>query len=461
MNLEGRPSLCRSCGAIVGAGQTSCAVCGAELTASAPRDSKPRRSYEDDARRFARAVLNRSYLFTILFLIANFFVFLLMWQSSGMNSAALWVFPGPVLQAYGAKLNFLISQNHEWWRFVTPIFIHVNLLHLLVNMYSLWMIGPYVEKLYGSAKFVFFWVVTGIAGVAASYLTVRPQLVKGLLGSFLFKASDDPSVGASGALFGLIGVLFVFGIKFRRELPEGFKRAFGTGLLPVILINLFIGFMGRGFIDNAAHLGGLASGAALALVVDYKRPGERAAITLTWRILQILALALVAISFFMVARHFNRQPAISTPPATTQIKNEEAVEAYLNALNQGQRTFRRAASGKPATGAFERALEALNQAAGPDETADRLRVDLKTLLERIQNLINTSEKNRRRDAVLTETKQLAGDFETWVQKRDQWIKDEGDRYGIELAPPDESDSDTTSPTPASSPVNDTGTGRNF
>jgi rhomboid protease GluP len=79
-------------------------------------------------------------------------------------------------------------------------------------------------------------------------------------------------------LFGLVGVLFIFGIKFRHELPEGFKRAFGTGMLPIIVINLVIGFVGRGFIDNAAHLGGLLSGAALALAVDYRRPGERAGV---------------------------------------------------------------------------------------------------------------------------------------------------------------------------------------
>src|SRR5205807_9386311 len=236
------------------------------------------------------------------------FVFLLMWESSEMSTRVLWTaFPEEVLRVYGAKTNYAIHFDHEWWRFVTPIFIHVNLPHVLINMYSLWVIGPYVEKLYGSAKFVVFWVATGVAGVVASYLTVRPDMVTGLVGSFVFKARDDPSAGASGALFGLIGVLFVFGIKFRRELPEGFKRAFGTGLLPLILINLFIGFMGRSIIDNAAHLGGLASGAALALVVDYKRPGERATITITWRTLQILALALVCISFVMVARHRHTQ----------------------------------------------------------------------------------------------------------------------------------------------------------
>jgi len=146
--------------------------------------------------------------------------------------------------------------------------------------------------------------VTGIAGVVASYLTVRPQLANGLFGRFIFKSMDVPSAGASGALFGLVGVLFIFGIKFRRELPAGFKRAFGTGMLPIILLNLGIGFVGRGFIDNAAHMGGLLSGAALAAVVSYKRPGQSTGVTIAWRVGQVVALLVVAISFFMMARNF-------------------------------------------------------------------------------------------------------------------------------------------------------------
>ena len=263
---------------------------------------------ERNAISFARAVLGRPFIFTIIFLTANFFVFLLMWQSSGMRVAVLWPsgeFPEEVLLAYGAKMNSLIHQQpHEWWRFVTPVFIHVNLLHVLVNMYSLWVIGPWVEKLYGAAKFVVFWVATGVLGVVASYLTVMPDAHPGLIGSFIIKTSDAPSAGASGALFGLAGVLFVFGLKYRRELPEGFKRAFGTGLLPVILINLFIGFTLRGLIDNAAHLGGLLSGVAMASVVSYRRPGARASVAIAWRALQIAALLLVGLSFFMVARRF-------------------------------------------------------------------------------------------------------------------------------------------------------------
>ena len=223
-----------------------------------------------------------------------------------MSSGVLWSgFPEDVLLAFGAKTNYLIQYEHQWWRFLTPVFIHVNLPHVLINMYSLWVIGPWVEKLYGSAKFVVFWVVTGIVGVAASYLTVIPGSHPGMLASFLIKSHDDPSAGASGALFGLVGVLFVFGLKYRRELPEGFKRAFGTGLVPVILLNLGIGFLGRGIIDNAAHLGGLVSGAALASVIGYKRPGQPASITVAWRIAQIASLLLIVVVFFMVARNFD------------------------------------------------------------------------------------------------------------------------------------------------------------
>jgi rhomboid protease GluP len=298
---SGRPSVCRNCGALIGAGETSCQVCGAPLAQSVA--ALP--LHERYAIGYARAVLSRPYIFTIIFLVANLFVFMLMWQSSGMNSGVLWNgFPEGVLLDYGAKKNYYILYEHQYWRFVTPMFIHVNLPHVLINMYSLWVIGPWVEKLYGSAKFVVFWMATGIAGVVASYLTVVPGSQPGVIGSFLIKSGDTPSAGASGALFGLIGLLFVFGIKYRRELPEGFKRAFGTGLLPVILLNLGIGFLARGVIDNAAHLGGLISGAAIATLVSYKRPGQSTGVTIAWRVLQVAGLVLVPLCFFFAAQHF-------------------------------------------------------------------------------------------------------------------------------------------------------------
>jgi hypothetical protein len=75
-------------------------------------------------------------------------------------------------------------------------------------------------------------------------------------------------------------------------------------MLPVILLNLAIGFLGRGIIDNAAHMGGLLSGAALSAVVSYKRPGQPVSVTIVWRIAQIATLLLVLVSFFFIFRHY-------------------------------------------------------------------------------------------------------------------------------------------------------------
>src|SRR5262245_57257891 len=123
-NTAGRPTLCRNCGAIVGAGEPACGVCGAS---TAPQPSSTQHIPDRETLRFARAILNRPYKFTIIILIANLFVFLLMWQSSGLNNHVLWSeFSEPVLVAYGAKLNALINAPyHQLWRFVTPMFVHV------------------------------------------------------------------------------------------------------------------------------------------------------------------------------------------------------------------------------------------------------------------------------------------------------------------------------------------------
>ena len=358
------------------------------------------------------------------------FLFLLMWRSSGMSGNVLKAFPGHVLVAYGAKLNNLIDQQpHQWWRFVTPMFLHGSLLHLLVNMYSLWMIGPYVEKLYGSAKFIFIWVVTGVAGVVASYLTVlSPGTPVGTLGRFIFKTQDGPSVGASGALFGLVGVLFVFGIKFRKELPEGFKRAFGTGLLPIIMINLFIGFMGRGFIDNAAHLGGLLSGSALALVVGYRRPGERSSLALIWQVLQVAAIALVIISFARVVQHFD--PTQYAPPAETPatVPDEKSVEfkKFSKAVNEGLDVLEIAVNGDVTK--VDAALASLEAAPAPDIKADQLRRKLAGLLQRAkQPASGPTPKSARAEP--DPRAGLRADKKSWEKEYEEWLRTIGSSYG--------------------------------
>jgi rhomboid protease GluP len=408
--------MCRSCGAIVGAGQPQCAVCGApstgQLAANQPASSQPPlRPQDRETIRFARAVLARPYKFTVIFLVANLFVFLLMWESSRMDSQALWPgFHESVLLTYGAKMNYLIAQHHQWWRFITPMFIHVNFPHLFINMFSLWMVGPYVEKLYGSAKFVVFWVLSGIAGVVASYLTVRPDLATNSLARFLFKDMDHPSAGASGALFGLVGVLFVFGIKFRRELPEGFKRAFGVGMIPIIVINLLIGFLGRGFIDNAAHLGGLVTGAALAMAAEYRRPGDRTSVSILWRVLQAASLVIVVAGFYKVVRYFNRP----VPPSPQQIANtrQQNFLSFVGGMNMLQEQMSRVIHDHDVS-QVEAVVQIVSHRPAPDARAAELRDRLLAILQKV---VQASNNGQPLDQNLTEERK------TWQEDYNEWFK---------------------------------------
>jgi membrane associated rhomboid family serine protease len=436
----GRPSVCRNCGALVGAGESTCAMCGVPAGGAQQEQQQQQqeqqqqrtraRSLADpETLRFARAVLTRPSTFTFVFLAINVFIFLL------MNAAA----PGgsenhEVLRAYGAKYNSRINEQGEWWRFVTPVFLHIGWIHLLVNMYSLFVLGPYVEKLYGSARFVFFWIATGVAGVVASYLASGAEM-HGIpvVGRFLFRGGDGPSAGASGALFGLIGVLFVFGIKFRRELPEGFKRAFGTGMIPTILINLFIGYS-IPFIDNAAHLGGFVAGAALALFVGYKRPGQRASVAVLWHVLQIAALVLVVVSFGQVARHMG------------EVRSQVS---YVEGLNAGQAAFPLALNKRDANAAAS-AIEQLDRVAPLGEQPDLIRLELRQLLVRARDLALLGEPERTSERVEGQLRQLAADFVAWEKRSDEWVKTEGANYGLALK---EEKDDEPANTPADAPTN--------
>lgn len=146
---------------------------------------------------------------------------------------------------HGAKVNRAISAG-EIWRIVTPIFIHVGGLHFLVNMYSLYAIGPAVERLFSSPRMLSFYLLSGITGVV-----------------FSMAFSPQPSVGASGAIFGLLGALGAFLYRNRGH----FGRAGQIQLRQIVIvavINLGLGFSQR--IDNWGHLGGLLIGVLLTWV---------------------------------------------------------------------------------------------------------------------------------------------------------------------------------------------------
>jgi membrane associated rhomboid family serine protease len=148
--------------------------------------------------------------------------------------------------AYGLKINEDIRLG-QYWRLVTPIFFHGGILHFLVNMYSLYIIGPEVERTFGGIRFLFLYIVTGILGFLAS-----------------FQFSSYESLGASGAIFGLVGAFAVFLYRNQRILGRVGRNVL-YNVVFIILLNIGISFSGG--IDMWGHFGGLGSGLILGWLI--------------------------------------------------------------------------------------------------------------------------------------------------------------------------------------------------
>ncbi len=140
------------------------------------------------------------------------------------------------------------------WRLLTSAFLHGNILHLLVNMYSLWIIGSQVETYIGKWKFLVIYLLSAIMGS---------------LFSIVFYANSI-SIGASGALFGLMGALLYFGYHYRLYL----SNTLTSQIIPIIILNLLFGFTVPG-IDNACHIGGLIGGYLSTMIVGLKYKSQK------------------------------------------------------------------------------------------------------------------------------------------------------------------------------------------
>jgi len=165
-------------------------------------------------------------------------LFILMELSGGSTNSQ-------TLLKYGANLDVLVK-NGEYYRLFTCIFLHIGIMHLLCNMYSLYIIGREVENLFGKIKYIIIFILSGIFGSIMSLAFTHNTI----------------SAEASGAIFGLLGALLYFGMHYRTYLGEAIKRS----IIPIIVVNLIIGFFAEG-IDLAAHIGGLVGGVLVAMMV--------------------------------------------------------------------------------------------------------------------------------------------------------------------------------------------------
>ncbi len=159
------------------------------------------------------------------------------------------------------NLTYLLSNNKvlvrggEIFRLFTCMFLHADITHLILNMYALYLVGPQVERYYGKSKFALIYFVSGFLGS---------------LFSCVFSAENVFSLGASGAIFGLFGSIAYFTYYYRATL-QGLLR---SQIVPVIVINLFIGFLIPG-IDISAHIGGLIGGILTSMFIGIGDKGRR------------------------------------------------------------------------------------------------------------------------------------------------------------------------------------------
>lgn len=160
-----------------------------------------------------------------------------------LQTASQYLLGGDLLAYYGMKVNDFILQG-QLWRFITPVFLHGSMLHIGFNMYALYVFGPQLESLYGHWKFLWLYLVSNFGGVVLSFLL-----------------TDNASLGASTAIFGLLGANAVFVYQNRRLFGNAADRSLRS-MVMVAVVNLLIGMSPR--IDNWGHVGGLLAGAALA-----------------------------------------------------------------------------------------------------------------------------------------------------------------------------------------------------
>jgi membrane associated rhomboid family serine protease len=241
---KGRPRLCRACGNLIGADSDECSFCGAKdrLTAGLLQD--PMRLF--GALGPWRALVAANVIYFAVMAVA----FLLTADEDSRRMVDFFGIPGlydtRTFVLFGGLSPRLVIAG-DYWRLVTPIFIHLGLVHLAMNSFALITLGPTAEDLFGRSKLFVIYMAAGIAGFAASVL-------RGIGGG-----------GASGAIFGLLGAMLAYALRTRSHTAD-LLRGY---VVQWVVYAVILAFMWP--VNNTAHAVGFASGFAIAWLLG---PGE-------------------------------------------------------------------------------------------------------------------------------------------------------------------------------------------
>ena len=278
--------MCPSCRGLIDRGASVCPLCGAPT-------KPPRSRAGTGSGRVLGGLVAVPSTATSALIAVNVALYFLSWYlTQTAASAELASAPGmggirgDVLVRLGGKFGPLMYTGQwwtgQWWRLVTAMFLHAGLLHIGMNMWCLVDLGPAVESLFGSAKFLVIYLVTGVVGFLLS----------------LWWSPYGVSIGASGAVLGLVGVLI--GASFHHGgLGKAYRGQLWRWVMYIFVFGLFFS------VDNAAHAGGLLSGLVLGYAIPEGEPETRASENL-WNALAVLSVLVIAGSFVLMALQLNR-----------------------------------------------------------------------------------------------------------------------------------------------------------
>lgn len=250
-----RPRMCPSCGTLVGTTATKCHQCGASIRfgmAAASRSLGRMMPTNSPVTYCILSLCCLLYGISLLYSLRSGNP--LMPQGGGLSAIFnIGGIDGNTSFVLGSTLplGYIIALG-QWWRLITAIFLHGSLLHIVFNMWVIMDIGPMVEELFGSARYLFLYIATGTFGY------------------FVSAFAGQRSVGASGALLGLIGLL----LASTTRSSSASSQMMRSNLIKWIVYIAIMGFMFSG-IDNYAHFGGLAAGFVLGkLFIDRPPQGQ-------------------------------------------------------------------------------------------------------------------------------------------------------------------------------------------
>ncbi len=167
-----------------------------------------------------------------------------------------WLLPSAEqLSDWGANQGTSVVLKHEYWRLFTNVFLHAGFVHLGMNMWNLFVLGPLVERLYGNLAFAVIYLASGVGGAMAS-LATNPLRT---------------GVGASGAICGVLGALAAFFVVHRRVIPKSILKSFRGSLVSVVVFMAVLGYFVPN-IDQQAHIGGVVTGFLSGLLLSRPWP---------------------------------------------------------------------------------------------------------------------------------------------------------------------------------------------